>query len=65
MELSQNEIKIIEKLRSMKAYQKMEIMADGSGQVDVYVVTEVVKQKLEADGRIRFLHATLRRKDDN
>lgn len=65
MELSQNEIKIIEKLRSMKAYQKMEIMADGSGQVDVYVVTEVIKQKLEADGRIRFLHATLRRKDDN
>ena len=64
MQLSQNEIKIIEKLRSLKPYQKLEVMADGSGQADTYVITEAIKQKLEADGRITFLHVTLKRKDD-
>lgn len=63
MQLSQNEIKIVEKLRAMKPYQKMEIMADGSGKPDTYVVTQAFKEKLTSEGQVQFLHVTLKIKE--
>lgn len=39
-------------------------MADGSGVPGLYVVTEAIKYKLDDEGRIQYLHVTLKVKNE-
>lgn len=41
--LSENEIKIINTLRTMKPYERVEIMADAKGRPDSYLVSRSTK----------------------
>lgn len=47
MELTQNEGKILLALRTLKPYEKIEIMADQRGRPDYFVVTHTFKEILE------------------
>lgn len=43
-DINDTEYKIIQIIRSLKPYQRVEIMADGEGRPDVYVVVEASKR---------------------
>lgn len=47
MELSTNEGKILLALRTLKPYEKLEIMADQRGRPDYFIVTHTFKEILE------------------
>lgn len=47
MELTPNEGKILLALRTLKPYEKIEIMADQRGRPDYFIVTHTFKEILE------------------
>ncbi len=47
MELSANEGKILLAIRTLKPYEKLEIMADQRGRPDYFIVTHTFKEILE------------------
>lgn len=46
VELNQSEKKIIEELRSLRPYERIEIVADGQGKPETYLVTRTQKTRL-------------------
>lgn len=47
MDLTQNEAKILLAVRTLKPYEKIEIMADQRGRPDYFIVTHTFKEILE------------------
>lgn len=45
-ELNPSEIKIIEELRSLKPYERLEVTADGQGKPETYLITRTTKARL-------------------
>jgi len=47
MDLTPNEAKILLALRTLKPYEKLEIMADQRGRPDYFILTHTFKEILE------------------
>lgn len=47
MELTPNEAKILLTIRTLKPYEKIEILADQRGRPDYFIVTHTFKEILE------------------